>query len=184
MTTTPTHRRRCDLPAPSRTSVAGAPSRSTPTPPRTVLCPLVPDRRRHKTDGHATGVQLSHQGRGPESSAPASARRGGHLQQADRDHRQRACDEWRPGRRGIRRVTLQLRERFEARAAVPRRAVTQLTKADETAWSDGCHRSTHVAQALPAGSLAGKVAAIVAEHPEGITASGWPPFPVGDVYRA
>jgi hypothetical protein len=64
-----------------------------------------------------------------------------------------ACDEWLAGRRGIRRVTLYSYEkRFEARAAVPRREAA--TAVDQGRWRQlgqmDAHRSTHVAQALPA----------------------------------
>ena len=97
-----------------------------------------------------------------------------------------ACDEWLAGRRGIRRVTLYSYENDlkPVRRFLGGKRLQQLTKADGDSlvrWMLTEAR-TSPKHYLP-DSLAGKVAAMVAEHPEGITASELAAaFPVGDVH--
>ena len=85
-----------------------------------------------------------------------------------------ACDEWLAGRRGIRSVTLQgyTHDLKAVRRYLGGKKLQQLTKADGDAlvdWMLTEGRSSK--KGFHAGSLAARVAELVASHPEGITAA-------------
>lgn len=98
-----------------------------------------------------------------------------------------ACDEWLSGRRGIRRVTLYSYEMDlkPVRRYLASRKLQQLTKADGDAlvrWMLTEARTSP--KHYRADSLAGRVVALVAEHPEGITAADLAAALPGDVHSA
>lgn len=90
-----------------------------------------------------------------------------------------ACDEWLAGRRGIRSVTLQgyKHDLAAVRRFLGGKKLQQLTKADGDALVDYMLTSGRRSRrGYKAGSLAGRVTALVAAHPEGIA--------VGDLVAA
>ena len=97
-----------------------------------------------------------------------------------------ACDDWLAGRRGIRRVTLYSYENDlkPVRRFLGGKRLQQLTKADgdnlvEWMLTEGRTSPRHYRP----DSLAGQVAAMVAEHPDGIKAAELAAaFPAGDVH--
>jgi integrase len=98
-----------------------------------------------------------------------------------------ACDEWLAARRGIRRVTVYSYEMDlkPVRRHLGGKQLQQLTKADGDAlvrWmlTEARTSPKHYRD----GSLAGQVVALVAEHPEGITAAELAAALPGDVHSA
>ena len=99
-----------------------------------------------------------------------------------------ACDEWLAGRRGIRRVTLYSYEMDlkPVRRHLGGKKLQQLTKADGDAlvrWMLTEARTSP--RHYRADALAGRVVALVSEHPEGIAAADLAAaLPGGDVHSA
>ena len=98
-----------------------------------------------------------------------------------------ACDEWLAGRRGIRRVTLYSYEMDlkPVRRYLGNRKLQALTKADGDAlvrWMLTEARTSP--KHYLADSLAGRVVALVSEHPEGINAADLAAALPGDVHSA
>lgn len=98
-----------------------------------------------------------------------------------------ACDEWLAGRRGIRRVTLYSYEMDlkPVRRYLGGKKLQQLTKADGDALVQWMLTEARTSpRHYRADSLAGRVVALVSEHPEGITAAELAAALPGDVHSA
>lgn len=98
-----------------------------------------------------------------------------------------ACDEWLSGRRGVRRVTLYSYEMDlkPVRRYLGSRKLQQLTKTDGDAlvrWMLTEARTSP--KHYRSDSLAGRVVALVAEHPDGIAAADLAAALPGDVHSA
>ncbi|WP_078313162.1 MULTISPECIES: tyrosine-type recombinase/integrase [unclassified Mycobacterium] len=98
-----------------------------------------------------------------------------------------ACDEWLAGRRGIRRVTIYSYENDlkPARRYLGGKKLQQLTKADGDSLVQWMLTEARTSpRHYRADSLAGRVAALVSEHPEGITSADLVAALPGDVHSA
>lgn len=98
-----------------------------------------------------------------------------------------ACDAWLAGRRGIREVTLYgyRMDLLPVRRHLGGRKLQQLTKADGDALVEWMLTKARTSpKHYRADSLAGRVVAMVAEHPEGITSAELTAALPGDVHSA
>ena len=97
-----------------------------------------------------------------------------------------ACDEWLKGRRGIRRITLEgyTHDLSAVRRFMGSKKLQQLTKADGDALVDWMLTQGRTSpKRYRPGSLAGRVAELIATHPEGMSAASLAAdFPGEDVH--